>query len=377
MRKFPRFILWTLGALAVLIFGFVLWGSTPAKPMLEAQMALESERISIDVSKWITFQPVARTPTTGLIIYPGGRVDYRAYAPQANEIAAQGYLVVIVHMPLNLAVMNPDAAAEVIAAYPEIEHWVVGGHSLGGAMAANFVYTNPGAVEGLVLWAAYPALSNDLSGTDIQVLSISGTLDGLSTPEKIAASIPLLPADTTWVAIEGGNHAQFGWYGPQAGDNPATISRADQQAQIVEATLALLARIKYEIPMSMQDAFAKQKYLNLETFRRSGESMKTPVWFVQEGETIYVRTVANSGKVKRIRNNGGVNIVPCKMDGTVTGTWVPAVAREIQDPEIDRKVDKLLDKKYGLMKKILMRQAAKEGRKDTILEIKLSDKETS
>ena len=125
--------------------------------------------------------------------------------------------------------------------------------------------------------------------------------------------------------------------------------------------------------MSLLDAFAKQKYLNLETFRRSGESMKTPVWFVQDGETIYVRTVANSGKVKRIRNNGRVTIVPCKMDGTVTGTWMPAVAREIQNPEVDRKVDRLLDKKYGLMKKILTRQAAKAGRKDTILEIILSE----
>ena len=125
--------------------------------------------------------------------------------------------------------------------------------------------------------------------------------------------------------------------------------------------------------MSLLDAFAKQKYLNLETFRRSGESMKTPVWFVQDGETIYVRTLANSGKVKRIRNNGRVTIVPCKMDGTVTGTWMPAVAREIQNPEVDRKVDRLLDKKYGLMKKILTRQAAKAGRKETILEIILGE----
>jgi hypothetical protein len=120
------------------------------------------------------------------------------------------------------------------------------------------------------------------------------------------------------------------------------------------------------------DQFAKEQYLNLETFRKNGESMKTPVWFVQEGEILYVQTVANSGKVKRIRNNGRVNITPCKMDGTLIGTWVPAHAREIKDVEIAQKVNRLLDKKYGLMKKILSRRAAKEGRQDTILEIEIN-----
>ena len=120
------------------------------------------------------------------------------------------------------------------------------------------------------------------------------------------------------------------------------------------------------------DQFAKKQYLNLETFRKNGAGMKTPVWFVQEGEILYVQTVANSGKVKRIRNNGRVNITPCKMDGTLIGTWVPAHAREIKDVEIAQKVNRLLDKKYGLMKKILSRRAAKEGRQDTILEIEIN-----
>lgn len=123
--------------------------------------------------------------------------------------------------------------------------------------------------------------------------------------------------------------------------------------------------------MDELNQFNRQKYLNLETFRRSGESMKTPVWFTQEGETIYVRTMANSGKVKRVRNNSRVNIAPCRMDGTVTGEWIPAQAREVPGIEIDTKVDRLLDKKYGIIKKILTRQAKKEGRQDTILEIKI------
>jgi PPOX class probable F420-dependent enzyme len=124
--------------------------------------------------------------------------------------------------------------------------------------------------------------------------------------------------------------------------------------------------------MSTLESFANQTYLSLETFRKSGESMPTPVWFVQDGETLYVRTLTSSGKVKRIRNNSRVNVAPCKMDGSLIGSWVPAVAREIQDdPATDTRVDRLLDKKHGLIKNALMLQAAIQGRKYTVLEIKL------
>jgi pimeloyl-ACP methyl ester carboxylesterase len=240
-----RILLAFLGLLAIFTLGFVIWGSTPAKPMPEALAALQSDpAVMVETGKWLVFTPLTSRPVTGLIIYPGGRVDYRAYAPAAHQIAAQGYLVVIVHVPLNLAVFNPAAAVDVIAAFPEIQHWSVGGHSLGGSMAANFVRSHPGIVQGLVLWASYPASSDDLSSSGLKVLSISGMLDGLSTPAKIEASRALLPADTSFVPIDGGDHAQFGWYGPQAGDNPATISRENQQSQIVQATLNFLAGLK-------------------------------------------------------------------------------------------------------------------------------------
>jgi PPOX class probable F420-dependent enzyme len=123
--------------------------------------------------------------------------------------------------------------------------------------------------------------------------------------------------------------------------------------------------------MNPLDQFSKKQYLNLETFRKNGDCMKTPVWFVQEGETIYVQTMANCGKVKRIRNNERVNVVPCKMDGTPIGAWVPATAREITEVEISKKVNHLLDKKYGLIKKMFALGAARQKRQDTILEIKI------
>lgn len=122
--------------------------------------------------------------------------------------------------------------------------------------------------------------------------------------------------------------------------------------------------------MNKTDQLSQYQYINLETFRRTGLGVKTPVWFVQDGEVIYVRTVENSGKVKRIRNNHQVNFVPCKVDGAILGEWSPGIAREVKDTETDRKVDRLLDKKYGLMKKMFAATSTLQGRKYTVLEIK-------
>jgi len=245
MRKLKRWLGLLFLLLLLALAGFVIWASMSSSPMPEALAALQSDaQVQVETEGWLIFRPVSRGPAVGLILYPGGRVDPRAYAPPARAIAAEGYLVVMVPMPLNLAFFGPDRAAEVMAAFPEVERWAVGGHSLGGAMAARFAHSHPSAVQGLVLWASYPAASDDLSARELAVVSISGTRDGLATKEKIAASRPLLPAQTRWVTIEGGNHAQFGWYGPQSGDPPATISREAQQREVVAATLALLATLE-------------------------------------------------------------------------------------------------------------------------------------
>lgn len=122
--------------------------------------------------------------------------------------------------------------------------------------------------------------------------------------------------------------------------------------------------------MQSMQQFEKQKYLNLETFRKSGKSERTPVWFVQQEGKIYVQTVANSGKVKRIRNNERVNIAPCKVDGKLVGDWMPAIAHEVPDLETTIKVNKYLDKKYGLMKFIFSFSSRRKKIENTILEIK-------
>ena len=160
-----------------------------------------------------------------------------------RAIAEAGYLAAITPMPFGLAVLSPDAADGVIAEHPEIETWVIGGHSLGGAMAAQYADGHDDVIDGLVLWAAYPAGGTDLSDADLIVASISASEDGLASREEIEASAAQLPPDTTFVEIEGGNHAQFGSYGEQAGDGEATIPPAEQQDQAVAATLAVLEAV--------------------------------------------------------------------------------------------------------------------------------------
>ena len=243
-RVLQRVLLALLAVLLVAGAAVYAYAGHPAQPTERALAALSADSaVSVFSGRWLEFRPATAKPTAGLVIYPGGLVDYRAYAPIAHAVAVQGYFVAIVPMPLGLAVLAPNRALEVIAAHPEIERWAVGGHSLGGSMAATFAKGHPDLVEGLVLWASYPAQWDDLSRSGLAVASIYGTNDGLATGAKIDASRALLPADTAWVEIPGGNHAQFGSYGAQSGDNPASIGEVEQQALVASATIDLLAKV--------------------------------------------------------------------------------------------------------------------------------------
>lgn len=224
---------------------FIIWASNPLRAMPEAKAALQSSQsVLVTTDRWIVFEPADIQRDSGVIFYPGGRVEPAAYAPALRRLAQAGYLTVIVPMPLNLAIFAPGSAQEVIDAYPSIERWIIGGHSLGGAMAANYVMDHPDRISGLYLWAAYPAGSVDLSKSQIKGLSIIGTLDGVANMQRVYSSINLLPLKTVFTEIEGGNHAQFGWYGDQPGDFQAEISREKQQELTIQAMLDLLEEIQ-------------------------------------------------------------------------------------------------------------------------------------
>jgi hypothetical protein len=229
-------------------------------PMPEALEAMNSDASvavkTVNVAEWeegsnfyYVFKPRHVIPTTGFIFYPGGLVDPRAYAPPAHAIAAQGYLVVIVKMIRDLAVLSADRADRVISDYSKIKTWVIGGHSIGGSFASYYAFNHPDNVDGVVLWAAWPPEGYSLADADLKAISIYGTKDG--HPEDIKAGAALLPEGTPFVEIAGGNHTQCGYYWDgvnehfvQDGDNPADISREEQQMIMVQSTLDFLDQFK-------------------------------------------------------------------------------------------------------------------------------------
>ena len=243
MHAYSSILLALAALLALLLIGVAIWVLTPAQPQPQALAGLQpGPELAVDVDPWIAFQP-NRPRSTGFVLYPGARVEPQVYAATVRAIAEEGYLSVIVPMPLNLAILAPARGQAAMQAFPQIEHWVIGGHSLGGAMAARFALSHPERVAGLVLWASRPARGDDLSQLTIPVTSIYGSDDTLVRPETIAASRAVLPAGTTFVEIAGGNHSQFGRYPAQLGSGAASISADDQRAQVVKATLTLLSAV--------------------------------------------------------------------------------------------------------------------------------------
>ena len=170
---------------------------------------------------------------TALIFYPGGKVEYTAYEPLMIQIARQGILCILPEMPFNLAVFDINAADAYLPQYPGISHWYVGGHSLGGSMAASYAAKNSEKLEGLILLASYSA--SDISQSELNVLSIFGSKDGVLNMDSYRSSRSNLPADFSELILSGGNHAGFGNYGPQKGDGTAEITPEQQQAETAEA----------------------------------------------------------------------------------------------------------------------------------------------
>ncbi len=179
------------------------------------------------------------TPQFGLIFYPGGLVSPDAYVPLLAPLAEKGVKVLITKPFLNLAVFDAEAALALAKKEPQLK-WFLAGHSLGGAMAVKAAKKEPALFAGLALLGAFADKNDVITDANFPVLSISASLDGLSTPTKIEAAKGYLPASTQYRVIEGGNHAQFGNYGPQQGDGKASIDAASQQQQTREALLALI-----------------------------------------------------------------------------------------------------------------------------------------
>ena len=181
----------------------------------------------------IVFEP--QGATVGFIFYPGGKVEANAYQPLMAELAREGVLCVLVKMPFNLAVFDINAADGIQEQYSEIEDWYIGGHSLGGSMAASYLADHVDEYEGLILLGSYSTA--DLSDADLDVLSIYGSEDKVLNREKYDENKSNLPDGFCEVVIEGGCHAYFGMYGAQDGDGTPTISNYEQIRLTVESII--------------------------------------------------------------------------------------------------------------------------------------------
>lgn len=173
-----------------------------------------------------------------LIFYPGAKVEYTAYVPLMHQIAENGTDVFLVKMPCNLAFLEQNRADDIIKNYG-YKFWYLGGHSLGGAMAASYSAKHLDSLKGLVLLAAYPTKS--LQAENFSVVSLYGSEDGVLNMDKLEEGRAYMPADYTEICIDGGNHAQFGNYGIQKKDGDAFISSEEQQNQTVEAICKMIA----------------------------------------------------------------------------------------------------------------------------------------
>jgi hypothetical protein len=233
-------------ALVLLVVGitaFLAWAASPMPPEAAPVAAARADSaITLTESADGVVLAPRSSNGTGFVFIAGARVDPAAYADKLRGLADAGVTVVIARPTLNFAIfeLRPLSVFEGLAPDSGVTQWYVGGHSLGGVRACQYAAdAPPGAVAGVILFGSYCAA--DLSQSTLPVLTLSATRDGLSTPATIAAASHLLPRDAQLVHLPGADHAQFGDYGPQPGDLPATASDAQAKREITKAVLAFLA----------------------------------------------------------------------------------------------------------------------------------------
>ena len=210
--------------LLILVIAFFIFVTDYYHATDTALKALESDDVLIEQTEygWFFDGP---SSDKALIFYPGAKVEETAYAPLLHSLADSDIDVCLVKMPFHMALFGMNAASRIMNQY-EYEQWYIGGHSLGGAIAANYAAAHD--LDGVILLAAFPT-----KDVDEPMLLIYGSEDGVLNRERVAAADQF--GAVKEVVIEGGNHAGFGEYGEQAGDNPADISPEEQVQITIDA----------------------------------------------------------------------------------------------------------------------------------------------
>ncbi|NSL67774.1 alpha/beta hydrolase [Bacillus toyonensis] len=227
MKKWIKIVLYSV--LGILIIGsitFLTWSQFTYKPTKEALSLVDNKK---DEENIVFGEKDAKI---GVIFYQGAKVEAEAYSYLGEALVKDGHFVVMPKLPLNLAILGINAVDSVMEQYPEVQKWYVAGHSMGGAMISKYAFQHEEKVDGIIFLGSYPA--DDFSTKSIPMLSIYGEVDALATVEKIENNKKLMSKNTTMHMIKGGNHANFGMYGEQKGDNASLITSKAQQDEIVK-----------------------------------------------------------------------------------------------------------------------------------------------
>lgn len=231
-RKLKRIGIIVLSILGLLTLSFFIYTSIYYHADEVAKNLLEKDQSIIQENNVFTL-PSINASDTALIFYPGAKVEAISYLPLLERLREEIDInIYLVEMPFNLAVLNPNAATSIIDSHPEIKHWIISGHSMGGAMASSYASQYSDKVDGLILLGAY--IYGDYPQE--KALTIYGSLN-TSVQEKIDYTENI-------IVIEGGNHAQFGNYGSQKGDAVAQISQLDQQEIAISAMVEFIGDLK-------------------------------------------------------------------------------------------------------------------------------------
>lgn len=229
-----------VGAIAVLFAGFGLYVNdyyrADLKAIAEYEEGVVVDEQTLDDGSLVYTKDGNKN---GLIFYPGGKVEYTAYKPLMMECAEKGFTCILVKMPFNLAVLDKNAADGIQEQFPEIEKWVIGGHSLGAAMAGSYVAENAEDFCGLFLLAGYSTA--DLTNSGLKVLSMYGSEDKIMNMKKYEKYKANLPANFKEFVIEGGCHSYFGMYGMQDGDGEPSVT-PKEQIEMTAKKIAVLVK---------------------------------------------------------------------------------------------------------------------------------------
>ncbi|PHE76806.1 alpha/beta hydrolase [Bacillus wiedmannii] len=227
MKKWIKITLYSLlGILLIGSISFFVWSQFTYKPTKEALSLVEDKKDEEN----IVFGE--KDGKIGVIFYQGAKVEAEAYSYLGEALAKDGHFVVMPELPLNLAIFGINAVDSVMEKYPEVQKWYVAGHSMGGAMISKYAFQHEEKVDGIIFLGSYPA--DDFSTKSIPMLSIYGEVDALATVEKIGNNKKLMSKNTTMHMIKGGNHAHFGMYGEQKGDNASLITPKAQRDETVK-----------------------------------------------------------------------------------------------------------------------------------------------